>query len=230
VYVTRNGEPARRFTEANPGFHQLVADKWRVDELYDEAFVGSADSLAELAKAGDKWVVDGILARFSAFLVATSGSLLRYLQNGRVQAYSAFMVLGVAMIAWLLLAPRAQARTVSDHAAGAYSVNAAPGLGYRYRWDANGDGVWDSDEYADNAEVKFNLEPDASRTVRLEVKNAFGRTDWTEIVLSRPKTDRSGDTEPGMVDVEMDGNVRPAGQKAPPPNPGAANPPAGEDH
>jgi hypothetical protein len=78
--------------------------------------------------------------------------------------------------------------------------------------------------------VKFNLEPDASRTVRLEVKNAFGRTDWTEIVLSRPKTDRTGDTSTGMVEVDDDGSVRMPGQKAAERKPGAANPPAGEDH
>src|SRR5262249_51172154 len=151
------------------------------------AVVGSLDALADMSVGADKWVIDGILSRFTSFIVSTVGTLLRFLQNGRVQAYAAFVVLGVAWLGWFLLAPRAEARTAVDAAAGAYSVTAAPGLGYHYRWDANGDGQWDSPEFSDKTEVKLNLDPDSSRTVRLEVKNAFGRTASTEVLLHRPK-------------------------------------------
>jgi NADH-quinone oxidoreductase subunit L len=236
VYIQRQGEPAKQFTESFPTLHQLAVDKWRVDEIYDEVVVGSADSLAELSKAGDKWVVDGILARLTAFLVAGAGTLLRYLQNGRVQAYAAFMVLGVGGISWLLLVPRAQARTISDHAAGAYSVNAAPGLGYKYRWDANGDGEWDSEAFGETAEVKLNLDVDAERKVRLEVMNAFGRTDSTEILLVRPKPDRSSAAgiQQTMEELDRQGILRHEGNREKPMfgngKPGAPDPHEGHNH
>jgi NADH-quinone oxidoreductase subunit L len=200
VYITRKGEPAKRFVEAAPGLHSLVQDKWRVDEAYDEVVIGSVDSLAEIAVVGDKWVVDGILARASAFIVSALGTVLRYFQTGVVHAYGAFMVVGLGWMAWLLMAPRAEAKTSNDAAAGAFSVSAAPGLGYKYRWDANGDGQWDSNDYGDKTEVNFNLDVAQSRKVRLEVKNAFGRTASTEVTLSRPKPDKSG----GAFEVNPD--------------------------
>ncbi|HWA75570.1 MAG TPA: NADH-quinone oxidoreductase subunit L [Polyangiaceae bacterium] len=201
VYILQKGEPAKRLTEAAPGLHQWAMDKWRVDEAYDEVVVGSVDALAEISVAGDKWVVDGILARFSAFLVSGFGTVLRYFQTGVVHAYSAFMVAGLAWLGWFLILPRAEAKTVSDNAAGAYSVSAAPGLGYRYRWDVNGDGQWDSEDYGEKADVTFNLDVDQSRKVRLEVKNAFGRTASTEVTLARPKPDKSG-AGPTTIEVE----------------------------
>ncbi len=220
VYVSRKGEPAKQLTESMPGLHRLVQDKWRVDEAYDEAVVGSVDALAEISVAGDKWVVDGILARLTAFLVSGLGSLLRYFQTGVVHAYSAFMVVGLAGLAWFLMLPRAEAKTVSDNAAGSYSVSAAPGLGYSYRWDANGDGQWDSDQYGEKAEVNFNLDIDQSRKVRLEVKNAFGRTASTEVTLARPKPDKSG-AGPSTIDVERgpDGALRGVPRQAAPQKP-----------
>jgi NADH-quinone oxidoreductase subunit L len=209
VYVTQRGEPAKRFSEALPGVHQWAQDKWRVDEAYDEIVVGSVDALAEISVAGDKWVVDGILARVTAFIVSALGTLLRYFQTGVVHAYSAFMVVGLAGLGWFLLLPRAEAKTVSDNAAGSYSVSAAPGLGYKFRWDLNGDGQWDSDDYGDKADVNFNLDIDQSRKVRLEVKNAFGRTASTEVTLARPKPDKSG-AGATTIDVERaaDGTLR----------------------
>jgi NADH-quinone oxidoreductase subunit L len=209
VYSVQRGRPAARFVEAAPGLHRFVSDKWRVDELYDELVIGSVDSLAELSVSADKWVIDGILARFTSFLVAGSGTLLRYVQNGRVQAYAAFMVLGVGVLGWLMLAPRAEAKTVNNHAAGAYSVNAAPGLGYKYRWDANGDGQWDSEDFGQETVQKFSLDVAASRTVRLEVMNAFGRTASADIVVARPRPDRSG-AAGVTLDVERgaDGQLR----------------------
>jgi NADH-quinone oxidoreductase subunit L len=131
VYELKKGEPARRFVESMPGFYALVRDKWRVDEFYEETFVGAIDALAEAATFFDKWFVDLIVARFTAFVVAITGTLLRYLQVGRVQGYALAMVLGLAAFGWYFLVPRAQAKVVSDGVTGAYSVTAAPGLGYR---------------------------------------------------------------------------------------------------
>ncbi len=205
IYVVKHGEPAKQLVNAAPGLHRLVEDKWRVDEAYDEIVIGSVDSLAEIGVVADKWVVDGILARVSAFLVSAFGTLLRYFQTGVVHVYGAFMVVGLAWLGWMLMAPRAEAKTVADGAAGSYSVSAAPGLGYKYRWDANGDGQWDSNDYGDKTEVSVNLDVAQSRKVRLEVKNAFGRTASTEVTLSRPKPDKAGAE---FVEVTPEGEVR----------------------
>jgi NADH-quinone oxidoreductase subunit L len=208
VYVKEKGAPAKAIVDAAPGLHSLVEDKWRVDEVYDEYVIGSVDSLAEISVAADKWVVDGILARLSAGIVAGVGTVLRYFQSGVVHAYGAFMVVGLAFLAWFLVLPRAEAKTTADAAAGAYSVSAAPGLGYSYRWDANGDGKWDSDEFSENTEVKFNLDVAQARTVRLEVKNAFGRTASTEVTLERPRPDKSGASTTIDVEQRPDGTLQ----------------------
>jgi NADH-quinone oxidoreductase subunit L len=252
VYVSRRGEPAQRFVEAAPGLHRFAEDKFRVDEFYEETVIGSVDSLAEVGLVLDKWVVDGIVARFTAFVVGAAGSLLRFLQNGRVQAYSLAMLVGVGLVGWLLLSPSAQARTRLDEEKGLYSVTAAPGLGYSYRWDANGDGQWDSNDFGTASEVSVTVEVAQRRTVRLEVMNAFGRTASTDVELERPKPDRSGPAPeraqaaqpaPAPDDPELQRNIGIAnkalqevidqaksgkpmlGNDAPPPAPA---PPAGE--
>ena len=196
VYVQQRGEPAQRFTEALPGLHRAAEQKFLVDELYEETAIGSVDSLADVAVVADKWVVDGVIARFTAFVVGAAGSLLRYLQNGRVQAYSLSMVVGVALIGWMLLSPRAEARTSVDDQKGVYSVTAAPGLGYSYRWDANGDGEWDTKDYGQANEISLTLEVAQKRTVSFEVKNALGQTATGEVPLERPKPDLSRVPEP----------------------------------
>jgi NADH-quinone oxidoreductase subunit L len=192
VYVQLKGEPARSFTEKFPAVHRFIYDKWRVDELYEETVIGAVDSLAEFGAWADKWIVDGILAKLSSFLVRGVGSLLRQLQTGRIQAYAAVMVVGLAAVGWFLVAPHASAKVIANHADGAYSVTATPGLGYSYRWDADGDGKPDSKDFGDKASVAFNLEPAKVRTVKLEVKNAFGQIAKQSFELSRPKPDKSG--------------------------------------
>jgi NADH-quinone oxidoreductase subunit L len=191
VYVMQKGEPARAFTERVPGFYALVRDKWRVDEFYEETFVGAVDALAEGATWFDKWIVDGFFGRFTAFVVSVVGTLLRYLQVGRVQVYSLAMVLGLGGIGWYFFAPRAEAKVTSNEATGAYSVSVTPGLGYTFRWDENGDGKWEGKGFGDKTEVSFELKPAQTRKVRLEAKNAFGRIVEKELTVERPKLDLS---------------------------------------
>jgi NADH-quinone oxidoreductase subunit L len=223
VYAQMKGEPARSFVEKFPRFHQLVYDKWRVDELYEETVIGAVDSLAEFGAWADKWIVDGILAKLSAFIVRGSGSLLRQIQTGRIQAYAAVMVVGLALVGWFLVAPHASAKVLSNHAAGAYSVTAAPGLGYSYRWDEDGDGKWDSDSFGDKASVSFDLDRDKSRTVALQVKNAFGQTSVRTFELKRPKEDKSGLT---TIDVTQGADGRLKGTPRQPNQPGRPVAPA----
>jgi NADH-quinone oxidoreductase subunit L len=221
VYEIQKGEPARRFVESMPGFYALVRDKWRVDEFYEETFVGAIDALAEAATFFDKWIVDGIVARLTAFVVAIFGTLLRYLQAGRVQVYALSMVLGLAAFGWYFLVPRAEAKVISNGVTGATSVTAAPGLGYRYRWDENGDGKWEEQRPGSKSQVSFELKPATSRKVMLEVTNAFGATATREITVERPKVDRSGISSEERAAM---GSARAQPRKPPPSPPEGVHP------
>src|SRR6187399_2529260 len=128
IYVLQKGKPAQSFVEALPGFHALVYDKWRVDELYEEYVIGAVDSLAEFFAWADKWIVDFLLARVSAFLVGASGSALRFIQTGRVQTYAAVMVLGLGGVGWYFVTPRVEAKVDANDESGVYSVTASQGL------------------------------------------------------------------------------------------------------
>ncbi|MEO8906158.1 MAG: NADH-quinone oxidoreductase subunit L [Polyangiaceae bacterium] len=191
IYVTKKGKPAQAFAEAMPGLHALVFDKWRVDEFYEEYVIGAVDSLAEFFTWADKWIVDLLLVRVSAFFVSASGTALRFLQTGRVQTYAAIMVLGLGGVGWFFVTPRVEAETSND-AAGAYSLSATEGLGYSYRWDLNNDGKWDDDKFGSKTHQSLKLAAKENRTVRLEVKNAFGRTATRSFTFERPALDLSG--------------------------------------
>jgi NADH-quinone oxidoreductase subunit L len=219
VYVQMKGEPARSFAEAFPRLHQFVYDKLKVDEFYEETVIGAVDSLAEFGAWADKWIVDGLLAKLSAFLVRSTGSALRLIQTGRIQAYAAVMVVGLGLVGWFLVAPHASAKVVANHASGAYSVTATPGLGYSYRWDEDGDGKWDDSDFGDKAQVSFELDVDKSRTVALEVKNAFGQRAVRTFELKRPKPDLSGATT--TIDVTRGADGKPKGTPRAPGGAGA---------
>jgi hypothetical protein len=91
----------------------------------------------------------------------------------------------VAAIGWFFVAPHADA-TLTPQANGDYVVEAAPGMGYAYRWDADGNGKPDKETFGDDTQVKVHLEPGASQVVRLEVTNAFGLHGAKEISIARP--------------------------------------------
>jgi general secretion pathway protein E len=40
MYIVQNGAPAKKLAEGNKGLHQLLLDKWRVDEFYDATVLG----------------------------------------------------------------------------------------------------------------------------------------------------------------------------------------------
>jgi NADH-quinone oxidoreductase subunit L len=192
IYVVQKGKPAQAFVETFPAFHALVFDKWRIDEIYDEYAIGAVDSLAEFFTWADKWIVDFLLARVSAFLVSATGTALRFIQTGRVQTYAAVMVLGLGGVGWFFVTPRVEAETLTDDSSGAYSLSASEGLGYSYRWDLNNDGKWDTDKFGSQTHASLKLAVKENRTVRLEVKNAFGRTATRSFSFARPQPDLSG--------------------------------------
>jgi NADH-quinone oxidoreductase subunit L len=173
MYVVKKGEPAERAAAAMPGLYKLLLEKWRVDEFYDVAVISMVDSLAEASAAFDRGIVDGILARLTSLVVAALGTVLRAFQNGVVHMYAAMMVVGLAAMTWFFAVPHANA-TVVGAGNDDYVVTAAPGVGYGYQWDADGDGKPDKPGFTPDSEVKLHIEPGQSVNVGLEVRNAFG--------------------------------------------------------
>ena len=118
-------------------------------------------------------MVDGILAKLTAMVVAAAGTILRAFQTGVVHAYAAVFVIGLASATWFFGVPHANA-TVDDDKSGGYTVTATPGVGYAYRWDADGDGKPDKPDFAGDPTIKVHLDQGKTRDLwNLEVKNAF---------------------------------------------------------
>lgn len=193
IYHVQKGAPAKQLAEQFPRLHALVYDKWRIDELYQETVIGSLDSLAQMSVWADKYLVDGILARLSTFLVQLSGSILRQFQTGRLQAYAAIMVLGLGAVGCYVVRPHAAVQAKFDRSAGTYALTAAPGFGFTYRWDVDGKDGWDSKggEFGSTASTSVALKPDEVRKVKVEVQNPLGFTSKREMTLVREREDAS---------------------------------------
>jgi NADH-quinone oxidoreductase subunit L len=185
MYIANRGKPAESLAAAMPGLHQMLLDKWRVDELYEAVPIAAVDSLAETSAAVDKGIVDGLLAQLTSLVVAASGTILRTFQNGVVHAYAAMMVLGIAGVGLFFGAPHPRA-TITEAGSDDFVVTAAPGVGYSYRWDSDGDGTPDKPDFGPTSTLKLHLEPGKTATVKLEVKNAFGLVRSRSIPVARP--------------------------------------------
>src|SRR5262249_48768101 len=136
MYILQKGAPAKQLADNFPALHNLLLNKWKVDELYKVTVLDMVDALAETAAAVDQWIVDGIIAKFTALIVAAFGTVLRALQNGVVHVYAAMMVVGFACIGWFFVMPHAE--VVTSELNGEYTLTAAPGMGYSYVWSGNG--------------------------------------------------------------------------------------------
>lgn len=102
-YAKERGRPAERFKARFPGLHALVADKFRIDELYDRLFVRPFAWLARvLWKVVDVLLIDGVL-NAGAFVVELTGDALRFLQTGNVRNYALTFLLGVVALVLFVL-------------------------------------------------------------------------------------------------------------------------------
>lgn len=192
TYVVKTGRPAAEAAAKFPRLHAFLSDKWRVDEFYKATILDIIDSLADMCVWFDKWIVDGILARASAFVVQAAGAILRQFQTGRVQTYSAILMFGLLGVGGYLALPHANVREHFDHASGVYKLSAAPGLGYKYRWDVDGQEGWDGgDKFGSRTEATFQLKVDEERVIRLEVEGPLLVTSRYEKILVRPRRDAS---------------------------------------
>lgn len=186
MYIAQKGEPAKRLAESIPRLYRLVLDKWRVDEAYDKYVISGVDAIADTALQVDQVVVDGILARLTALIVSATGTVFRAVQNGVVHVYAAAMVVGLAGISWFFVRAHAEV-IVYGSATGDYVVEAAPGPAYGYRFYNDPNGQPNQDVFTGDNKLKVHVEPGTSKTVRLEVKNAFGMKAQKDVLIDRPK-------------------------------------------
>jgi NADH-quinone oxidoreductase subunit L len=214
IYLNRQGAPELAFAERFPRLYKLVFEKWRIDELYDATVIGTVDALADIFTMADKWIIDGILAKLTALGVSLIGTLLRAFHTGRVQVYSASMVVGLAGVGWFMTTPTAEA-TMDDSGlrkSGEVVLAAAPGYGYTYKW--SGDGVEGRDDWSPRfGKLTVKLEPGQQKNVVLHVRNAFGREEEETFSLARPKASPGGGVIP--VNFPPSGSVIIPGDQIP---------------
>jgi NADH-quinone oxidoreductase subunit L len=217
VYLLNKGAPETAFAKSFPRLYKLIYDKWRIDELYEATVIGMVDALADIFQMADTWIVDGILAKLSAAIVGAAGTVLRAFQTGKVQAYSASMVIGLAGVGWFLVRPHA-VTSIDDtklKQTGEVVVSAAPGFGYSYNWA--GPGLTATSDFSATREITIPLQPGDKKDVVLQVKNAFNGVDTQTITVARPGKKAAAPT-PGanpMDDLAPGGKVVIPGDKIP---------------
>jgi NADH-quinone oxidoreductase subunit L len=98
--------PVVAFVRAMPWLHRLVKNKYYVDEIYGALFVRPLRLLARfLAAFVDKVIIDGLMVGGVARLCDAVGYLARRLQNGDVQRYVSAIVIGAALLLWMVSRP-----------------------------------------------------------------------------------------------------------------------------
>lgn len=190
VYVKEKGKPAKELMLKVPRLYKTLLDKWYVDEAYDKTAIAAVDALADTAASVDQGIVDLLIARVTALTVAALGTVLRVAQNGVIHVYAAVMVLGMLVLGWFFVEPHPDV-TISQKDNGDFVVLAAPGPGYAYKWWPDASKEPQNKDFAKGDQIKIHLDEGKSQTVKLEVKNAFGRTGTKEVKLSRPASEKA---------------------------------------
>jgi NADH-quinone oxidoreductase subunit L len=184
VYVKEKGKPARDLMLKVPGLYRMALEKWRVDEAYDKTVVAGVDALADTAASVDQGIIDFLLARVTALIVAATGTILRVAQNGVVHVYGMAMVIGLAVIGWFFVEPHAD--FAIQEQGGDYTLVAGSGPSYSFRWYPDASKDPQSKDFGTVDQIKLHLADGKSQTVKLEVKNAFGRVGSKVFTLTRP--------------------------------------------
>jgi NADH-quinone oxidoreductase subunit L len=144
VKYGRPGLAAPSLTASMSPLHRFVFDKWRIDELYDATILALSRLLGTLSAKIDQVLVDGVLAKLSTAVIQLLGTAATRLQNGLIQTYAAVMVAGVLAVTWWFAVPHPRPE-VTSRSGDEVTLGGAPGLGYSYRWDFEGNGSWDTE-------------------------------------------------------------------------------------
>ena len=97
-YAKEGGRIPARLASRFPALYGLIAERFRVDELYDLVIVRPFVWLSRvLWKVVDVLVIDGVL-NAGAFVVELVGDSLRFLQTGNVRNYALTFLLGIVAL------------------------------------------------------------------------------------------------------------------------------------
>ncbi|MEZ4459925.1 MAG: proton-conducting transporter membrane subunit [bacterium] len=96
VYVKRPSI-ARNFADKYRKLHQVLMDKYKVDEFYDATFVRGTINAGKASYEVDQKVIDGLGVDGAGFMTKSLGEALRYLQGGDVQKYAVYLVVAMTM-------------------------------------------------------------------------------------------------------------------------------------
>jgi NADH-quinone oxidoreductase subunit L len=115
---------------------------------------------------------------------------------------------------------------------GQVEFSAAPGLGYTYRWEAQG--VEGGQEFTANDKLTLTLAPGDKKDVTLHVKNAFGSEGTETVSIARParkglppgsRSDQPAPPSPDKLrELLQQRGAPPPGRAAPPPAGGPQQP------
>jgi NADH-quinone oxidoreductase subunit L len=108
-YVYKDGSLARstRAANAQPGLYDMIRNKFYFDEMYQYGIDRALLGFSFLVSWFDRYVVNDTGVDGSAQITRYSGSVLKYVQTGRLPNYAMGVVLGVIALAILGLAVRA---------------------------------------------------------------------------------------------------------------------------
>jgi NADH-quinone oxidoreductase subunit L len=103
TFYVKSPEIPKKIAASLGGFYRLVADKYRVDELYQIAIILP---IVKLSKA--LWMyVDVLVIDKCTYIVAdivkSAGGMVRSLQNGNIQQYAMYISFGLVIILYVLL-------------------------------------------------------------------------------------------------------------------------------
>ncbi len=104
IYMVRGKELPQKLAKEYAQHYQLIYNKYFVDEIYELMIVWPIYYISVLLwKVVDAFMIDGIGVNGPGWLVKRLSAGSRLVQNGYVQTYGAFMVMGVvAMVCFYL--------------------------------------------------------------------------------------------------------------------------------
>jgi NADH-quinone oxidoreductase subunit L len=80
-----------------------MRDRFYIDEFYERTVIKLQDTIAAVIDWFDRWLVGGVAVRGTASMTHLVGQALRLVQTGSIQTYAFLLVLGVALILFVLL-------------------------------------------------------------------------------------------------------------------------------
>jgi NADH-quinone oxidoreductase subunit L len=104
VYLYRPGI-ADVIAKSFGGIHKLLLNKYFADKFNEIVFAGGSRGIGRVFwKAGDAFLIDGVLVNGSARLVGAFAAIARRMQTGYLYHYAFAMIVGVlGLLSWLML-------------------------------------------------------------------------------------------------------------------------------